>query len=171
MKLRLLPLALATVGVLAAQAGLAETRFKPNAVYAFDDDTPWQEKDYTLPAFPQQPSWEEFFLSPRRANQQFIDTSSLSMGEDGVVRFILRIQSPSGAQNLSVEGIRCTGRQMRSYAFGDSINQRWIESMKPVWRPIEIDDAVHRTLRETLCQEGSPVKDVASAIKQLRATR
>jgi hypothetical protein len=170
LNLRLLSLAVAAVGVLAAQPALAETRFKPNAVYAFDD-TPWQEKDYTLPAFPQQPSWEEFFLSVPRPNRLFVDTGSLSMGEDGVVRFILRVQSPSGAQNLSVEGIRCTGRQVRSYAFGDNINQRWIESMKPVWRPIEIDDAVHRTLRETLCQDGSPVKDVASAIKQLRATR
>lgn len=171
MKLRLLSLAIAAAGVLAAHTSLAEARFNPNGVYAFDD-APWQEQDYNLPAFPQQPNWQEFFLSVRGANRLFIETGSLSMGEDGVVRYVLKVQSPSGVQNLSVEGIRCHGgRLVRSYAFGDAINKRWIESQKSVWRQIETDDAVRKQLRESLCQDGSPVKDLDAALKQLRATR
>lgn len=170
MKFRLLTLALAAAGTLTVQPLLAETNNKPNSSYAFDDG-PWQEHDYTLPAYPLKPSWQEFFLSVPRANKLFVDTGTLNMGEDGVVRYVLRMQSPSGAQNISAEGIRCDGRQLRVYAFGDNVNKRWIESMKSVWRSIDIEDEVRKTLREALCKDGSPIKDVNAAIKQLRATR
>lgn len=170
MKSRLLSAALAASAVLLANLSLAETAYRPAKEYAFDD-TPWQEQDYTLPAYPAKPNWQEFFLSVPRANRLFVETASLSAADDGVVRYVLKVQSPSGAQNVSVEGIRCQGRQLRVYAFGDTVHQRWIESLKSVWRPIDADDAVRRQLREALCKDGAPLKDVEAAVKQLRATR
>lgn len=171
MKSRLLTACLALAGLIATSTIHAGGQYNSNHNYAFEDAQPWSEQDYQLPAYPAQPRWQEFFLSPKGANRQFVDLSTLSIGQDGVVRYVLNIQSPSGVQNVSVEGILCKDRQVRSYAFGDTVHHSWIESMKAVWRPIEQDDTVRLQLRASLCPDGIQVKDVAEAAKLLAATR
>jgi hypothetical protein len=172
LKSRFLTACLALAGLFTAAAVPAGNQYNnTNHNYVFDDEQPWSEQDYQIPAYPAKPNWQEFFLSPRAANRQYLDLGSLAVGQDGVVRYVLRIESPSGVQNVSLEGIRCQGRQVRSYAFGDTVHQRWIEAMKVVWRTIDHDDFVRKQLRESLCPEGSPVKDAGEAAKRLAATR
>lgn len=48
----------------------------------------------------------------------FVDAQSLSYGTDGVLRFTLEVVSPSGAKNVSYEGMRCATGERRFYAFG-----------------------------------------------------
>lgn len=163
--------ALLAVGLLAAQSSWASNnQIRENSNYAFDD-TPWSEQDYTIPSYPAKPNWQEYFLSTRRSNRLFIDLGTYSVGKDGVARYVLRVQSPSGAENVSFEGIRCQGRQLRKYAFGDTVNHRWIESLKSTWRTIDFDDREHRELRDALCQDGTPVQTSDEAAKRLSATR
>jgi hypothetical protein len=163
--------ALLAVSLLAAQTASANNnQIQENKNYAFDD-TQWSEQDFTIPPYPAKPNWQEYFLSARRSNRLFIDLGSYSVGKDGVARYILRVQSPSGAENVSFEGIRCQGHQLRKYAFGDTVNHRWIESLKSTWRTIDYDDREHRELHDALCQDGAPAQTSEEAAKRLSATR
>lgn len=167
MKRRLIGLAIA--GLLVATQALAGTQIRNNTNYAFEDQGPWTEGAYTLPLYPAMPDWVGFYVFKENPNKYFVDAKSLTIGEDGVIRFILRVQSPSGAENLSVEGIQCKQGTYRSYAFGDSYNKRWIESTRADWRKIEYEDKTRRVLREDMCPERDVPKLAEDAIKLLRS--
>jgi hypothetical protein len=47
----------------------------------------------------------------------FVDWGSVSVEEDRLVRYVLVSRSPSGAENVTFEGIRCT-KEYRVYAVG-----------------------------------------------------
>jgi len=162
---------LALAGLLLALSAQASeySRSSNNTNYAMDDIQPWAEGKFSIPAYPAAPDWIGFYIGPEVANKYFVDSKSMTVGEDGVIRLILRVQSPSGAENLSVEGIQCADGTYRSYAFGDSINKRWIESMRADWRKIEYDDKARRALREDLCVEKTAPKSAEQASKLLRA--
>lgn len=77
----------------------------------------------------------EFFVSSASSFRFFIDPRSLSVGEDGVVRYTLVARSPSGAETISYEGIRCAGGLYRVYAFGNG--GAWSRNSRADWREIE----------------------------------
>ncbi|RXZ44467.1 CNP1-like family protein [Crenobacter cavernae] len=147
-----------------------ETRRTYNTNYAFDSDKPWVESEYALPAYPKQAAWLPFFVHRDYPNQAQADASTLSVGDDGVVRYVLRQTSPSGAKNDSLEGLRCRTRELKSYAFGDAVNGRWIESLKPAWRRIEIDDRVRKALHEIVCPDNWEPKSAEAAVALLKKT-
>ncbi len=64
----------------------------------------------------------------------FIDERSLSVGADGVVRYVLVLSAQSGAENVFFEGIRCATRELRSYAYGTS-RSAW-QSVDTAWAPL-----------------------------------
>jgi hypothetical protein len=47
----------------------------------------------------------------------YVDQASVSVGADRIVRYVIVSRSPSGAENVSFEGIRCPG-DYRVYAVG-----------------------------------------------------
>jgi len=139
---------------------------RKNSTYVFEDDKPWQENDTVLPAFPTQPDWVGFYVNNTFTNQAAIDAKSLTVDTDHVIRYVLQVKSPAGAENLSVEGLRCDGRQIKIYAFGDSVNHRWIKSLKADWKPLP--DALRGRLRTLFCNDGTPLNnDAAVALLRL----
>ncbi|MBK1645791.1 hypothetical protein CKO25_14240 [Thiocapsa imhoffii] len=109
---------------LALPAAQAENLFVPDASppvpSSVTEGTPWQEGSSTLPPWPQDEDLIEFVPDgPRSDLRYFIDERSLQVGTDQAVRFTLVAQGPSGARNLSFEGIRCTPQgSYRTYAYG-----------------------------------------------------
>ena len=82
---------------------------------------PWQEqKEVDLPAFPNQADLAEFYVSSAATNKFFIDASTLAVGADGVVRYVLVVKASGGATNVSFEGINCKDRSWKLYATGRS---------------------------------------------------
>jgi hypothetical protein len=63
----------------------------------------------------------------------FVDAASVSVGDDRIVRYVLLVRSPSGAENVSFEGIRCPG-EYRVYAVGRP-DGGW-GGRATEWRPI-----------------------------------
>jgi len=139
---------------------------RKNSTYVFEDDKPWQENDTVLPAFPTQGDWIGFYVNNTSTNQTAIDAKTLTIDTDRVIRYVLQVKSPAGAENLSVEGLRCDGRQLKVYAFGDTVNHRWIKSLKADWRPLS--DPLRDRLRTIFCDNGTPT-DTAAAVALLRA--
>jgi hypothetical protein len=108
--------------------------------YELDQEKkPWSELQTQLPPYPKPENLIKFDIGSNTANQYFIDASSLSVGDDGIVRYTLVIKAGGGASNVSFEGIRCETRQVRVYAFGHPGSQ-WSRARDQAWRDIQSRD-------------------------------
>lgn len=129
----------------------------------------WREAGIRVPAYPKQADLIEFFVSAASSFKFFIDRASLSVGKDGVVRYTLVARSPSGAENVSYEGIRCGAGIYKVYAHGRA-DGTWSERPGE-WRPIEPKSVQrwHNELRrEYFCRQSSPIHDAKEGIEALR---
>jgi CNP1-like family protein len=129
----------------------------------------WKEGEYKLPALPKPDDLVEFYVSATTDFRFFIDRQSLSVGKDGVVRFTLLARSPSGAENVTYEGIRCSEGNYRVYAYARP-EGGWRERDSE-WRPIEVKTTQrwHNALwREYFCPQKVPIFDPAEGIDALR---
>ena len=129
----------------------------------------WKESEYKLPAPPKPADLIEFFVSSATDFRFFVDPQSLSVGNDGVVRYTLVARSPSGAENVTYEGIRCSEGWLRVYAYGRP-GGGWSERDSE-WRPIEPKTVQrwHNALRrEYFCPMRVPIFDPAEGIDALR---
>ena len=121
-----------------------------------------------LPAVPERARLLPFYVSATATFDFFVDGASISVGDDGVVRYALVARSPEGAETVTYEGMRCSERQFRIYAIGTGTG--WTRVDKP-WRPILLpsmqpwEEALYR---EVFCPLGDPVRDGAEAVAALR---
>lgn len=128
----------------------------------FEEDAPWQEQqDVPLPAFPRPENLLEFYVSAVSNNKYLIDASTLAIGNDGVVRYVLVVRTSGGAVNISFEGINCKERSWKHYATGHG-SSTWVRSRasRIGWRPIENKpvNRHHAALsRDLFCPNGIPI--------------
>jgi hypothetical protein len=138
----------------------------------FDDKT-WQEVAVQLPAAPRQESLLPIYVSAATDNEFFIDSSTLTVDADRVVRYVVVVQAPGGARNVSFEGIRCETRERRIYASGH-LDGSWSKSRNNEWRRI-LDVAANRyhaaLYNDYFCPEGVIVRNVEEARDALRRGR
>ena len=105
----------------------------------FDNDfeeKPWVEIEVQLPAFPQNENLVPFKVGAASDTQFKIDSKSLSVGADTVIRYTLIVVSSAGAENISYEGMRCTTGERRFYAFGRS-DGTWSKARNTQWTKIQ----------------------------------
>jgi hypothetical protein len=129
------------------------------------DNKKWQEMEVQLPAAPKQENLLPFDVSAASANRFFIDGSTLSVGSDGVVRYVLVVLSPQGVRNVSYEGMRCEAREYRIYASG-RLDGSWSKARKNEW--VRIQEAYANRQHAALfldyfCPVGVIVRDAAEA--------
>lgn len=105
----------------------------------YEEDAPWQEQqEIALPVFPKQENLREFYVGAAATNTYFIDASTLALGGDGVVRYVLVVKASGGATNISFEGIHCKQGSWKHYATGRS-DGTWTRprANRSEWRAIE----------------------------------
>jgi hypothetical protein len=110
----------------------------------------------------------EFFVAATSEFRFFIDAASLSVGSDGIVRYVLVARSSAGAESVSFEGMRCATREVRIYALGR--DGAWV-GRETDWRPIQPRGvhAWHNELyREYFCPYREPIESAAKAVQALR---
>lgn len=95
----------------------------------------WREAEVTFPAPPVDGSLHEFYVSAVAENRFFVDMSTLSIGADGVVRYVLVVLTQGGARNVSFEGMRCETREWRIYASGRT-DGSWSRARSDSWSPV-----------------------------------
>lgn len=139
--------------------------------YDFEANTKaWQEIQTQLPAAPKPETLIEVKLDASTRNQLLIDAASLSVGDDGVVRYSAIIRSPSGAENISFEGLRCATGERKLYAFGRTGGD-WSRNRYAKWEPIQARQAggYHRELFfHYLCTVGTR-SDAPTLIRLLKS--
>ena len=96
-----------------------------------------QEVQVQLPEYPKAENYLPLQASPMSSFDFFVDAKSVSVGKDGVVRYSM-IAKSSGALNISFEGMRCSERQFRIYAFGRTDNT-WSEARSSAWQAMPAD--------------------------------
>lgn len=124
-----------------------------------DDEEKWQEDaDVQPPGWPADANLVRIDVSAAAANDYFIDSASLDIGKDRVVRYTLVVKTTGGATNVSFEGIDCRGPMWKHYASGRS-DKTWSKASarRLEWRPIENKtiNAHHAALsRYYFCPQG-----------------
>ena len=99
----------------------------------------------------------------------FVDSTTLSVGRDRVVRYVLVGRSASGIENVTFEGLRCSPREFRVYALGRS-DRTWGGSPGP-WqttRAADVSPARRALAEDYFCADGFPVRDAGEALAALR---
>jgi CNP1-like family len=110
----------------------------PMAMAADEDEDAkaWLERPVTaFPAAPDPAQMIRFFVSGTASQVFAIDAKSLSIGDDGVIRYTLVAQSASGVKNISYEGLRCASFEMKTYAYGRA-DGTWSVARRDEWLPI-----------------------------------
>ena len=97
----------------------------------------WRESDLQLPDYPQERELINLQIdNTRNAYKYKIGARGISTGKDGVVRYTLALESRKGSANVVYEGVRCSSREYKTYAYGDSKGQ-FRAVKKPKWRRIK----------------------------------
>lgn len=146
-------------------AGLVRADFEEDY-----ENRKWQEVAVQLPEAPRPANLIAFYVSAATENRFYIDSLSLSVGSDGVVRYTLVIETPGGARNVTYEGMRCETRERRIYASGHA-DGGWAKSRRNDW--VRIQDVYanrhHAALYlEYFCPVGTIIRDAAEARLALR---
>ena len=107
-----------------------------------------------LPAYPKAENLLPFDAGPASDNLHYIDAPSIAVGADGIVRYTLVIKSPTGAMNVTYEGMRCAtdGKresarldllilkfqvtEKRLYAIGRD-DETWVRPRVSKWEELE----------------------------------
>lgn len=151
---------------------LTNTRYQesPEEVAARE----FKEHKAELPPLPdtQSGDWFDLYVNETYGKQPKILLSSLQImpAPDNSIRYILNVRSDKGYDNLSVEGLYCArtsftySKDKRSsykvFAYGDTVNHRWIEPRKGDWKLIgnafSRNDALHTALYQAFCIDGMP---------------
>ena len=149
--------------------GLAGTLLICGAACAQQDgataDSAQPESELVLPAAPAKADLLPFYVSATTTLKFAVDGKSLTVTEDGIVRYTLVITSPAGATNVSHEGIRCSTSEKKLYATGRP-DGSWSPARRDVWSPITDVGAnrQHAALAKDYFCEGEGVAGKASAI-------
>jgi hypothetical protein len=142
--------------------------------YDFDQEKrSWNEIQTQIPAYPKQSSLVEFEAGAASPHHFFIDADSISVGNDGVVRYTLLIRTSGGATNVTFEGIRCASREHKYYAIGRS-DGSWSRARDPQWRRIEYKEInrQHGVLAsDFFCHGKFTVKNAKEALDLLKQGR
>jgi CNP1-like family protein len=158
----------------AADAQVLAPRYPGGYKPQFDEDKPWEEQQWSLPAYPAEENLLGFYVAPTTQFEFFVDSKSISVGKDGVIRYTLVARSPSGAQNVSYEGIRCESRERRLYAFGRS-DKTWAQARSADWVRIPSRSTFPNSQQaaladEFLCRLGT-AQTADAAVKALKTRR
>ena len=140
--------------------------------FDFVEREPWKEQAIELPPVPDGKQYVAVPLQIAGSNlEMFIDEPSLSIGDDGVVRYTLLLRSPTGSENLFYEGIRCSTREWRTYAFGDSQGGWSPVDENRAWAPIRnlgVERYRERLYRYYLCDPAMGTLRRAEMLKRMR---
>lgn len=137
----------------------------------FESDKPWVEQMAQLPAYPDAKDLLAFDAGAVTSNQYLVDTTSIKIGEDGVIRFTLVIKSSAGALNVSYEGIRCATSERKLYALGRD-DKTWIQPRVSEWQKLDFIRqfyAQRELTKNIFCPYQQIVSSTEEAIQALEA--
>jgi hypothetical protein len=122
-----------------------------------------------MPANPPNPTTlTPFYVSQQTIFKFAVDTDSISIGADGVTRYIVVMTNPSGGQQAQYEGIRCDSFQWRLY--GTLENGSWRENPLSSWKSIQsnVPNRYQASLAQgAFCNFNTQEKNIKTVVQAL----
>jgi hypothetical protein len=116
----------------------------------YEEEKKWVELESNPPAFPKPDDLIEIDAGAATSNRFYIDGKTLTVGQDGVVRYAMVVKTSGGSTNVSYEGLRCSTKERKLYAFGRSDNT-WSAARNPAWQPIKTGSQHAFLFRQYFC--------------------
>ena len=137
---------------------------------AFDEETKsWKEIQAQIPSYPQAQNLVLVEGGRPGTHNFYIDTASVTLGEDGVMRYTALLKAAGGATNVTFEGIRCETREHKLYAIGHN-DGTWVRARDPKWQRVVRDRTPYQWMlyREFFCpsRTPTPAKQVVDALRR-----
>ncbi|KQP17818.1 CNP1-like family protein [Pseudorhodoferax sp. Leaf267] len=149
------------VGALSASMALAQT--------ILPDQPDWAEADVPPPPTFQTDKLISVDVDKRGSLQYGVDPATMSIGKDGVVRYVIVARSPSGAMTAMYEGLRCGTGEHKVYArYNDA---RWAPVASPQWQSLFDSTRVRYPLalaRQGGCDSKAPPTSVSDMVRKLK---
>lgn len=133
----------------------------------YEEEKKWIELEAKLPDFPNTRNLIEFDAGAASRNRHFVDGSTLSVGEDGVIRYAIVVKTQGGATNVSFEGIRCGAKMRKFYAFGRG-DESWAKSRNSEWQPIRPGSYQAVLSKEYFCPHNVSIFKAEEGVDALR---
>jgi len=108
---------------------------------------------------------------PRSALRFGVDPASVSLGSDGIVRYVVVATSATGAVNALYEGLRCNSAEFKVYA-RYSAGSGWTVAKDSPWRPLHnAQNSSHSLViaRTGACIGHGPNRSATQIVRDLRA--
>ena len=137
----------------------------------FDEETKgWKEIQAQIPVYPKGEALVRVPTGTATSHHFFVDPRSISLGEDGVMRYTVVSKAAGGALNVTFEGMRCETRERKLYAVGRS-DGSWVRARDTQWHRVVLRDLTphHHTLyHQFFCNERTRPTAPRIAIDALR---
>jgi hypothetical protein len=149
--------------------GGAKVQDAPMGEEGDDPGAPPREAPVKFPPYPKEQDLLRFEMHPRTAFEYFVDGSSISIVDGGIVRFAVVLRTAS-AVNVSYEGYRCASRERRTYGRANR-DGTWIAAKDSGWvsvGPREVSGFRHELYWHYLCPGKRPISSVREGIDALR---
>ena len=123
------------------------------------------EQNVAPPAYPVANNLVEFTIDDPGGFRYFVDRATLSVGKDGVVRYVLVARS-AAAQNVSFEGFRCATGEHRVFVLGRA-DGTWAQSFGGWHSVTEAQPRQITLFREFLCPQKEPIASAREGVRAL----
>ena len=150
---------------------LAFVSFTSHAqLFAPTIDPDWREAD----APPPPPLRTEGLIAIEMPGSQLrfgVDPDSISVGNDGIVHYVVVATSSSGAVNGMYEGVRCSTGEMRLYA-RHTPGAGWVPTKEADWKPLHAQGLSRHSLniaRNGACIGQGPNQSASQVVRDLRS--
>ncbi|WP_354685558.1 CNP1-like family protein [Cupriavidus necator] len=162
---------LSAAGLLLAAACLVLAGCKSTTKQMAEEESTWlnpfapktfEEAKAMLPPVPQDANLIPFSVSGTGTLSFAVDSKSISVGKDNVVRYTVVTSSQSGARNVTFEGMRCDAFERKLYATLPAGAKEWIPNQSDYgenWHRMEtsVRNAYAATLAVDFFCEGRTV--------------
>lgn len=131
---------------------------------------PWEVLKTQLPSYPKPENLLRVHAGSATAFEFFVDAVSVSVGQDGIIRYTLVARGEGAAVNVSYEGMRCLPLERKSYAFGRP-DGTWSPAKLAQWVPVSGRQGHQQfaaLAEEFFCPMDRPVRNAGEAVRALR---
>jgi hypothetical protein len=128
-----------------------------------------REAAVKFPPYPKEQDLLRFEVQPRTAFEYFVDGSSISLVDGGLVRFAVVVRTAS-AVNVSYEGYRCISRERRTYGRANR-DGAWIPLKDAGWvsvGPREVSGFRHELYWHYFCPGKRAISSPREGVDALR---
>jgi hypothetical protein len=135
-----------------------------------DIDPDWKEVEAPPPPAVRTQGLIPIEMPPGMALRFGVDPDSITVGADGVVRYVVVASSPSGALNAMYEGLRCNTAQVRVYARYNA-DSGWVPMRGSEWQPLQNRPNSRHSLtiaRTGACVGQGPSGNASEIVRALR---